>query len=123
MSYLRALNGCNAFVKSNYPSKGTFYILYSKKDNSKILIHDTSRIFLFREPNSTGESYRTFLPDSKGYRHKPVKELLSDKPNLIEFFNLKYTPVDLLKYGMPLSNEKLSEYSTTNELHKLYIKL
>ena len=34
---------------------------------------------------------------------------------LIEFFNLNYTPNDLLKYGMSLSNEKLLEYSKTND--------
>tara|TARA_R110002020_G_scaffold13043_2_gene47187 strand:- start:17224 stop:19683 length:2460 start_codon:yes stop_codon:yes gene_type:complete len=113
---------CNYF--SHVPYKGTFYVIYEKNFNNKFLVHDTGRIFLLREPNSAGNHYRVHPPISDTiYDTIDIKKHLSDKPKLIEFFNLNYTPNDLLKYGMSLSNEKLIEYSKTNKFAQTVFKI
>jgi len=94
---------------------GTFYVLESKKNRKKTLIHDTGRIFLFREPDSNGNDYQVVGSDGLYGASSNIKKTLSDEPELADFFNLKYTGTDMLKYGMSLSNEKLLEYSKTND--------
>lgn len=114
---------CKTFSVAGY--KGTFYIIYDKKSNSKTLVHDTGRIFLLREPNSKGAQYNVYNESSatSTWMSEQMRRFASDSPTLIDFFNLSYTPNDLIKFGMPIGDDLLKDYSSTNDFAQAVYKI
>ena len=90
-------------------SKGTNYVVYDKKVNSKTLIHDSNRVFLLRDGGGT---YSVMEGNGDGVN---IKKFLSDYPKLSDFFNITYTVSDMIKYSRKFTNEDLLTFATTND--------
>ena len=101
------------WCKSSYSQwmggKGTNYIVYNKNKNKKTLVHDSGRVFLYRDGKSP------FTVVGQNDERMNIKRFLSDSSELREFFKLSYNSEDMIKYGVSFSDSTLLEFGETND--------
>tara|TARA_R100000664_G_C2759772_1_gene149922 strand:- start:1958 stop:4681 length:2724 start_codon:yes stop_codon:yes gene_type:complete len=89
-------------------SKTTPYIIIDKRNNTKHYIAGKGNVFLLRD----SETKYVYFDRNSTFIN--TKKFLSDKPELIDFFNTKYNARERIKYNMPFTPEELSTFYETN---------
>jgi hypothetical protein len=92
--------------------RGTPYVVDFKKSNKDFLIIDDGKIPLLREEGSNKNAY-----DWEG-GFESIHEIFSNYESLQDFFKLKYTLEQRIKYNMEFSEKLLNDIKDTNNVTK-----
>ena len=87
--------------------EGTPYFLLLKKTNERFIVQDRGKVPFLRDEKSNYTFYRILDKTLDWSTQYDMKKLLSDKPELIEFFNIEYSKSDLIKFDMIQSEEDI----------------
>ena len=92
--------------------RGTNYIVYNKNKSTKHLVHDSGRVFLYRDGKSN------YFVVGKNDERQNIKNFLSDSLELRKFFKIDYTAEDMIKYNVNFSDSTLLGFGETNNFSK-----
>ena len=84
--------------------KGTPYIVRSNHTGEKFIIHDKGSVFLHRSPNRQTGNLDLTAYDGNG-KWIPYKKTLALLPQLHQFFQLDYSHLEKMKFGMAISKK------------------
>ena len=88
-------------------SEGTPYFLSLKKTNERFILQDRGKVPFLRDEKSNYTFYKILDKTLDWATIYDMKKLFSDKPELIEFFDIKYSKSDLIKFDMIQTEEDI----------------